>query len=236
VNEKRITPYFQPIVATSDGAVTCHEVLCRIEIGNEVLPAIEFIEMAETLGIISKLDYILMEKVFQKVRAERYEGMLFINLSPKSLILNEFIPTIIRLTRTYGIDHEKIVFELTERETVKNMTLLERFVEEVKLEGFKFAIDDFGSGFSSFQYIRRLPVDFVKIEGVFVRNMLNDPKDMAFVKTLAVLAKEFGIQSVAEYIENEELFAAVREMGIDYAQGYHTGIPTPGFAGPPRIG
>ncbi|KAB0670145.1 bifunctional diguanylate cyclase/phosphodiesterase [Oryzomonas sagensis] len=235
VDEKRITPYFQPIVATSDGAVICHEVLCRIEIGGEVLPAVEFIEMAEALGIISKLDYILMEKVFQKVRAERHEGILFINLSPKSLILNEFIPTIIRLTRTYGIDHEKIVFELTERETVKNMTLLERFVEELKLEGFKFAIDDFGSGFSSFQYIRRLPVDFVKIEGVFVRNMLHDPKDMAFVKTLAVLAKEFGIQSVAEYIENEELFEAVRKMGIDYAQGYHTGMPMPGFAEPSRI-
>jgi len=235
IDEKRIIPYFQPIVTAADGSINCHEVLCRIGIGDEILPAAEFIEMAETLGVISKLDYILMEKVFQKVRAERYEGLLFINLSPKSLILNEFIPTIIRLTRTYGIDHEKIVFELTERETVKNMTLLERFVEELKLEGFKFAIDDFGSGFSSFQYIRRLPLDFVKIEGIFVRNMLGDPKDMAFVKTLAVLAKEFGIKSVAEYIESEELLEAVRGIGIDFAQGYHTGMPMPGFAGPARM-
>ncbi|GFE62682.1 bifunctional diguanylate cyclase/phosphodiesterase [Geobacter sp. AOG2] len=232
VDEKKIIPYFQPIVAASDGSVNCHEVLCRIEIGGEILPAAEFIEIAETLGIISRLDYVLMEKVFQKVQAEQYTGMLFINLSPKSLILSEFIPTLIRLTHSYGIDREKIVFELTERETVKNMTLLERFVEELKLEGFKFAIDDFGSGFSSFQYIRRLPLDFVKIEGIFIRNMLNDPKDMAFVKTLAVLAKEFGIKSVAEYIESEELLVAVREMGIDFAQGYHTGMPTPGFAEP----
>jgi EAL domain-containing protein (putative c-di-GMP-specific phosphodiesterase class I) len=119
------------------------------------------------------------------------------------------------------------VFEITERETVKNITLLEGFVQLLRLEGFKFAIDDFGSGYSSFQYVRRLPIDFVKIEGMFVRNMLNDPKDMAFVKTLAVLAKEFNIKTIAEYIESEELFDAVKALGIDYSQGYHTGMPSP---------
>jgi EAL domain-containing protein (putative c-di-GMP-specific phosphodiesterase class I) len=118
-----------------------------------------------------------------------------------------------------------VVFEITERETVKNMTLLEQFVQNLKLEGFKFAIDDFGSGFSSFQYIRHLPIDYVKIEGMFVRNILNDPKDMAFVKTLAVLAREFGIKTIAEYIESEELLQAVHGLGIDLVQGYHTGRP-----------
>ena len=230
VDEKKIIPYFQPIVSTADGVAKCHEVLSRIEINGEIMPAADFIETAEKLGIISKLDHVLMEKVFEKVREEQYQGMIFINLSPKSLILKEFIPTIIKLTRSFNIDHEKVVFELTERETVKNMTMLEKFVEELKLEGFKFAIDDFGSGFSSFQYIRRLPIDFVKIEGVFVRNMLNDPKDFAFVKTLGVLANEFGIQTIAEYIESEELLTAITELGIDYSQGYFTGKPSPSFA------
>ncbi|NJD90335.1 MAG: bifunctional diguanylate cyclase/phosphodiesterase [Geobacter sp.] len=226
LEEKRVIPYFQPIVTTATRKIVCHEVLCRVEVGGNVLPAAEFIEIAEKLGIVSRIDSILLEKVFQQVRKVGYQGSLFINLSPKSLIVKEFVPTIIRLARTYQIRHETVVFEITERETVKNMTLLEGFVADLKLEGFKFAIDDFGSGFSSFQYIRRLPIDFVKIEGDFVRNMLTDPKDLAFVKTLAVLAKEFGIQTVAEYIESEELLTVACDLGIDLAQGYFTGRPT----------
>lgn len=227
LEEKKLTPYFQPIVATADRSIICHEVLCRMEVNGTILPAADFIELAEVLGIVSTLDGILMEKVFEMVHRVGYDGLLFINLSPKSLIVKEFVPMIIRLARTYKIKHENVVFEITERETVKNITLLESFVHVLRLEGFKFAIDDFGSGYSSFQYVRRLPIDFVKIEGMFVRNMLNDPKDMAFVKTLAVLAKEFNIKTIAEYIESEELFEAVKSLGIDYSQGYHTGVPSP---------
>ena len=227
IEEKRVIPYFQPIVSTASGEIICHELLCRIEVDGEMMPAAEFIETAERLGIVSKLDCILMEKLFEKMQAESYEGMIFVNLSPRSLIMQEFIPTVIRLTHTYGIAHDRVVFELTERETVRNVSLLETFVTVLKLEGFKFAIDDFGAGFSSFQYVRRLPIDYVKIDGDFIREMLNDAKDFAFVKTLAVLAKEFGIQTIAEYIENEELYKAIGDLGIDFGQGYHLGPPSP---------
>jgi len=229
LEERSILPYFQPIVTTDTRRIVCHEVLCRMIVDGKVTPAAEFIEVAERLGVVNRLDHILMDKVFEKARAVGYEGLLFINLSPKSLILREFVPSVIKLANKYGIRHDRVVFEITERETVKNMTLLEHFVQDLRMEGFKFAIDDFGSGFSSFQYIRRLPIDYVKIEGVFVRNMLGDSKDMAFVKTLAVLAQEFGIQTIAEYIENEKLLNAVRDMGINLAQGYYTGRPRPEF-------
>jgi len=227
MEEKRVIPYYQPIVTTGERVTACHEVLCRIEMGDRVIAASEFIEIAEKLSIISRLDNILMEKVFSHIRETGYEGMIFMNLSPKSLILKEFVPMVISLAREYGIRHDRVVFEITERETVKNMTLLEQFVIDLKMEGFKFAIDDFGSGFSSFQYIRRLPIDFVKIEGMFVINMLKDSKDMAFVKTLSLLAREFGIKTIAEYIENEDLLVSAHEIGIDFAQGYHTGRPRP---------
>lgn len=230
LDEKLIVPYFQPIVTSDGKQVICNEVLCRVVVGDQVIAASEFIEIAEKLGVVSRLDTILMEKVFEMAQTVGYNGYLFINLSPKSLILKEFVPSVIRLTNRFSIAHDKVVFEITERETVKNMTLLEQFVQDLKLEGFKFAIDDFGSGFSSFQYIRRLPIDFVKIEGMFVCNMLHDPKDMAFVKTLAVLAKEFGIKTIAEYIESEELLQAVHGLGIDLVQGYHTGRPSPTIA------
>lgn len=231
MEEKRVMPYFQPIVTSGSREILCHEVLCRIEIDGKIIAASEFIEIAEKLSIISKLDNILMEKVFAKIKETGYKGLIFINLSPKSLIVKDFVPLVIGLARRYDIQHDHVVFEITERETVKNMTLLEGFVLDLKMEGFKFAIDDFGSGFSSFQYIRRLPIDFVKIEGEFVRNMLNDPKDMAFVKTLSLLATEFGIQTIAEYVEDEDLLQAVHGLGIDYAQGYYTGRPMPDFAG-----
>jgi len=227
IEEKRVIPYFQPIVSAATGEIICHELLCRIEVDGQMMPAGEFIETAERLGIVSKLDCILMEKLFEKMQMESYEGMIFVNLSPRSLIMQEFIPTVIRLTHTYGIAHDRVVFELTERETVRNVSLLETFVTVLKLEGFKFAIDDFGAGFSSFQYVRRLPIDYVKIDGDFIREMLKDTKDFAFVKTLAVLAKEFGILTIAEYIENEELFRAIGDLGIDFGQGYHLGAPSP---------
>ena len=185
IEEKTLIPYFQPIVDMKNGKVEGHEVLSRIKTDKGILKAEEFIEVAERLGVVSKLDYVVMENVFRKVRDERYKGSLFINLSPKSLILKEFIPRVLKLTKEYEIDHAHIVFEITERDTVKNMSLLEKFVHDLKFEGFKFAIDDFGSGFSSFHYIKRFPVDFLKIEGEFIRSMTGDRKDRAFVKTMS---------------------------------------------------
>jgi diguanylate cyclase (GGDEF)-like protein len=227
IEEKTVIPYFQPIINMENGRVEGHEVLSRIRTDKGILDAEEFIEVAERLGVVSRLDYIVMEKVFQKVKDEGYKGYLFINLSPKSLIIKEFIPGVLKLTGKYGIDHSTIVFEITERDTVKNITLLEKFVHNLKLEGFKFAIDDFGSGFSSFNYIKRFPIDFVKIEGEFIRNMIGDKKDLAFVKTMAILAREFGIQTVAECVEDQNILATIKQIGINYGQGYHTGRPSP---------
>jgi diguanylate cyclase (GGDEF)-like protein len=229
IEEMTVIPYFQPIINMENGRVEGHEVLSRIRTDKGTLDAEEFIEVAERLGVVSRLDNVVMEKVFRKVRDEGYKGYLFINLSPKSLIIKEFIPGVLKLTGKYGIDHSSIVFEITERDTVKNISLLEKFVHDLKFEGFKFAIDDFGSGFSSFHYIKRFPIDFVKIEGEFIRNMIADRKDLAFVKTMSILAREFGIQTVAECVEDEKILEAVKQIGINYGQGYHLGRPAPEF-------
>jgi diguanylate cyclase (GGDEF)-like protein len=227
IEEKAVIPYFQPIINVKTGRIECHEVLSRIMTDKGILNAAKFIEVAERIGVVSKLDYVLMEKVFRKVKDEGYKGKLFVNLSPKSLILKEFIPGVLKLTSEYGIDHSTVIFEITERDTVKNISLLEKFVHDLKFEGFKFAIDDFGSGFSSFHYIRRFPIDYVKIEGEFIRNMLDNKKDMAFVKTMSIMAQEFGIQTVAEYVEDEKILTTIRQIGINYGQGYHIGRPSP---------
>jgi diguanylate cyclase (GGDEF)-like protein len=225
IEEKKIVPYFQPVMNTATGAIECHEVFSRIETDKGVLTAAEFIDIAERLGAIGKLDLILIEKVFEKIKENGYKGSIFINLSSKSLIIAEFLPSIIKLSRKYEIDRSKIVFETTEKDTLKNITLLEKFIDNLKFEGFKFAIDDFGSGFSCFYYVKRFPIDYVKISGEFIRSILRSNKDLAIVKTMTLLAKEFNIITVAEHVENKDILDSVKKIGIDYAQGVYIGTP-----------
>jgi diguanylate cyclase (GGDEF)-like protein len=227
LDQKKIVPYFQPICKCDTGEIVIHELLMRIELGDEVVVANDFIEEAESMGIAHKMDYQLIEKAFIEIERQGYQGILFVNLSPKALIVGEFAARVSELAHQFGIAPQRIVFEITERETVRNLTLLEKFVRDVKLQGFSFAIDDFGSGYSSFQYIKRFPVDYIKIEGEFIRNMLHDEIYLAFVKSIVTLAKELRIKTVAEFVEDADILAAVTDLGIDYAQGYHISRPAP---------
>jgi len=229
LEDERIIPYFQPIVDANSGDVLIHELLMRIEMDDRIVPAGEFIDIAEGIGVVHKMDYMLIEKAFDQIVAQNYKGQLFVNLSPKSLIVSEFISRIRQLALDKSIEPNRIVFELTERETVSNLNLLEHFVLDLKLEGFSFAIDDFGSGFSSFHYIKHFPIDVIKIEGEFIRNMLVDDKYMAFVKSIVTLAQNLGIKTIAEFIEDKEIMDEVRALGIDYGQGYYLGRPSARF-------
>ena len=226
LDQQQIVPYFQPISNTATGEIVIHELLMRIQLGDQVVTANDFIEEAETMGIVHKMDYQLIEKAFVQIKEQDYQGMLFINLSPKALIVGEFVARVHRLAVDFDIEPSRIVFEITERETVSNLSLLEKFVLDIKLQGFSFAVDDFGSGFSSFQYIKCFPVDYIKIEGEFIRNMLRDDVYLAFVKSIVTLAKELRIKTIAEHVEDSDILDAVRGLGIDYAQGYHVSRPS----------
>jgi len=227
LDQGHIVPYFQPICIAASGEIVIHELLMRIQLGEQIVAAHEFIEQAESMGLAHKMDYQLIEKALIQIREQAYDGMLFVNLSPKALIVGEFAARVSQLAQKFDIAPSRIVFEITERETVSNLSLLEKFVLDVKLQGFSFAIDDFGSGYSSFQYIKRFPVDYIKIEGEFIRNMLHDEVYLAFIKSIVTLAKELKIKTIAEFVEDAETLAAVSALGIDYAQGYHICRPSP---------
>lgn len=229
LEEHRVVPFFQPIVSVETGITRIHEVLMRIDAQGRAISAGEFIEMAERMGVIHRLDYQLMEHAFRAAREQDYEGQLFLNMSPKALVVGEFLKQLRRFASEYDIDPSRIVLELTERDTLKNLTLLEQFAAELKAEGFRFAIDDFGSGFSSFHYIKRLPVDYLKMEGEFVRNMLSDHRDAAMVRSMITLAHGLGIEVVAEHVEEQSVLDALREHRVEYAQGFHLGRPGPLF-------
>jgi len=226
LEERRIEPYFQPIIDLKTGEIAIHELLMRIREDDKIISAYEFIDVAEKIGVVHKMDYQLIEKAFEQIEKQGYQGQIFINLSPRSLIIGEFITKVHSLARAHNVETERVVFELTERETVSNMALLEKFVLDLKLEGFNFAIDDFGSGFSSYHYIKHFPIDVIKIEGEFIRNMLQDDKYMAFVKSIVTLAQNLGMKTIAEFVEDEQVLQAITDLGIDYAQGYYVGRPS----------
>ncbi|MBF0593317.1 MAG: diguanylate cyclase, partial [Nitrospirae bacterium] len=166
VNKKdHIIPHFQPIINVQTGMIEINELLMRLVKDEKLMVAGDFIDVAEDIGVVHKLDYITIEKAFDKIHTKCYMGMLFVNLSPRSLTITRFIPNIVKLTTDYKITPSNVVFKLTERDTVKNLTIMERFVTDLRHEGFKFAIEDFGSGFSSYHYIKRIPIDYIKIEG-----------------------------------------------------------------------
>ena len=180
------------------------------------------------MGAIGKIDYQLIELAFTKVRDSNYDGKLFLNLSPKALVLNEFIPTVQKLLGDYHIDPAKMVFEITERDTVKNPSIIEKYIHDLKREGFRFAIDDFGAGYSSFQYIKTFSIDFLKVDGEFIRNMAGTTGvEKAIVSSIASLAGKLGIKTIAEFVETKEILGEVESAGINYAQGYYIRKPSP---------
>lgn len=229
VEHKEVIPYFQKIIDIQTGETLGAEVLMRIVKPNgEIVPAYEFIEIAESSGIINKLDIILIEKTFEKIRETGYDKTIFINLSPKVLIIEEFIPSLRKLLIAYEINPNKIAIEITERDTVKNLSLMSKFVKNLKYEGIKFCIDDFGSGYSSFKYLKMIPIDIIKIDGDFVIGITKNGRvESAVIKSVVSLSESLDILTIAEFIENEEILERCRIMGVKAGQGYFIGKPSP---------
>jgi diguanylate cyclase (GGDEF)-like protein len=229
--KNRIVPYFQPIMNVKDRTINAYEVLTRIIVGDRVIPAADFIEAAESMGVIGRIDYQLIEQAFIAVKEQNYKGTLFLNLSPKAMVINDFMPTVRALFRDYGIKPGDMVFEITERDTVKNVRMLERFVFQLKDEGFRFAIDDFGAGYSSFQYLKAFPIDYLKVDGEFIRSMgVSGNLEREIVTSIATLADKIKIKTIAEHVESEAILGEVASAGIHYAQGYHIQKPSPSLA------
>lgn len=228
IESRDIIPFYQPILDIASNRIIAYECLSRLPGKDGVISADQFIELAEKAGLIHRIDLIVIEEALKFLGTQKdFDGYIFFNLSPRAIVLNEFQRNLMAIVAENKIAPERIVFEITERDTVRNLTLVERFLAGLKTDGFKLALDDFGSGFSSFHYLRRFPIDFLKLEGDFIINILNDKRDLAFVRNMRNLASELGLKVIAEFVETPEILTLLGEMGIDYAQGYHVGRPRP---------
>jgi diguanylate cyclase (GGDEF)-like protein/PAS domain S-box-containing protein len=210
-----------------------YELLLRLrdESGKIVAPD-QFIAAAERYGITPSIDRWVIETAFRWLVSEADErarlAMCSINLSGQSLGDDKFLPFVIDQFHRSGLDATKICFEITETAAIANFSQANRFIQALKELGCKFALDDFGTGLSSFGYLKHFPVDFLKIDGSFVKGLLHDAIDREMVRSINEIGHLTGKKTIAEWAENAEIIELLRSLGVDYAQGY-------GIAQPQRL-
>lgn len=228
MREDRIEAFLQPIIDLRSNEVIAFEVLVRIRDGAVIVPAGEFIEVAEELGMAKELDRVIFRKGlahYAKISAAHPEAKFFFNLFPRSFGDLDWVRGIPALVRDSGVPCSSIVLEITEREALPHLAQVKTVLEELRASNIAVALDDFGSGFSSFLYLKYLTIDYVKIEGSFVRQMVGDERDRIIVEQINDMAHRFGLKTVAEFVEDEETARMLAEIGVDYAQGYYFGHP-----------
>ncbi len=207
-----------------------YELLLRMrdEAGKIVAPD-QFITAAERYGLTPNIDRWMIEHALRWLVSEADEreklAMCSINLSGQSLGDDKFLPFVIEHFHRSGIDASKICFEITETAAIASFSQANRFIHALKELGCRFALDDFGTGLSSFGYLKHFPVDFLKIDGSFVKEILHDPIDREMVRSINEIGHLTGKQTIAEFAENVEIIEMLRSLGVDYAQGF--GIATP---------
>jgi EAL domain-containing protein (putative c-di-GMP-specific phosphodiesterase class I) len=224
--------YVQPALALQAADAPRYvEVLLRYRDGEVLRSPAEFLPAAERYSLSPKIDAWVVNALFEHhARApQRFRpGTLFaVNLSALSLCDEQFLAFLdAELTRS-NFPPELLCFEITETAAIGNLSRAVQFFSTMRARGCRFALDDFGSGLSSFGYLRTLPVDFLKIDGLFVRDCVDDPIDFAMVKSINEIGHVMGIRTIAEFAENRAIEARMRAIGVDYAQGYGVGKPVP---------
>jgi len=220
------------VMVSAHGGKPGYELLTRmIDVDGSMVPPGDFLPAAERYNIISKLDrWVVAHAVnFIAGHADRIDdiGFFSINLSGQSVTNLDLLCEIVGLLMDSGIEGSKLCFEITETAAITHLDKATKFIRTLKEYGCRIALDDFGSGFSSFAHLKNLNIDFLKIDGQFIQNVCTDSVNSAMVRSVCELARVMNIKTIAEHIENEEIRNHLSESGIDYFQGYHIGTPVP---------
>jgi EAL domain-containing protein (putative c-di-GMP-specific phosphodiesterase class I) len=202
-----------------------------LDTDDSIIPPGSFLPAAERYNLIQKIDAWVISHTFeflaQQLAFTNELEFISINLSGQSLSDKSFLDYVIKMFEETNISPSKICFEVTETAAVSNMTSAIKFITRLKNIGCKFALDDFGSGISSFGYLKSLPVDFLKIDGMFVKDMVTDPIDFAMVKSINEVGQVMGMKTIAEFVENDDIITSLKALGVNFGQGYGIGKPEP---------
>jgi diguanylate cyclase (GGDEF)-like protein/PAS domain S-box-containing protein len=221
----------QPIVNMETNQATQHEILLRMrdDGGGLIVPG-EFLATAERFGLIGGIDRWVTQQAVRLIAAHNREGReltLEVNLSGKTMSDPTFPDEVKRELTSSGIDPASLIFEVTETAAIADIGQARRFANSLARIGCRFALDDFGAGFASFYYLKHLPISILKIDGEFVRELPISRTDQLIVRALVEVCEGLGIKTVAEFVTDERTMEMVRDLGVDFAQGYHLGKPEP---------
>lgn len=226
LRQNRLFFAFQPIVCAETGHIDYFECLLRIrdEAGN-IIPSSLFIATIEDLGSIGEIDRFVLEKAIQELGTHPSVRLGF-NVSGLTACDRPWLRSFIALLRRRPDLAHRLVVEITETAALYDIDESARFVDTLRQAGCRVALDDFGAGHTSLRHLQSLPVDTVKIDGSFVRNLIESAENRIFLRHLLGLTKGFGLTTVAECVESAEDAALLRAEGVSYLQGYHVGAPT----------
>ena len=226
----RFVLHAQPILDLGDGRISQYELLLRLVDGGEfVLPGL-FLDTAERSGLIHDIDRWVVQQAIQLIAAHQSAGKelrLEVNLSGKAFADQELLQMIRRELVATKIDPANLVLEVTETAAIANIDQAQKFVRTLKALGCGFALDDFGVGFSSFSHLKHLPVDYLKIDGSFIRDLARNTVDQHLVQAMVAVARGLGKRTIAEFVGDDETLQLLRGYGVDFAQGYFIGRPAP---------
>lgn len=236
LKEDRFELYVQKVESFSDPTEFKYEVLLRFknQQGVFISPAV-FIPIAERYGLAAEIDRWVIEKLFKEMapfykklaREKNSTPPFSINLSANTLGDDAFLNFLANIFKKYHIPTDLVAFEVTETAVMSDVNMAEKIMVELKALGCTFLLDDFGTGMSSFGYLKKFDFDILKMDGEFIKHILDSEKDLALVKSMIALANELGIQSLAEYVENDQIKAGLKVLGVDYGQGYGIEKPKP---------
>lgn len=229
--EERLRLYYQPIQPIgSGGPDAMHaEILVRMldEAGRIVLPEV-FLPAAERYGLMLPIDRWVMRRSLQALSAKLRSGQdvsFSINISGRSLGAPDFLAFVIEQIAATGVPADKVCFEITETSAISELAHALRFIDRLKKLGCRFALDDFGTGLSSFSYLKTLSVDYLKIDGGFVKGLEENAIDYVIVDAIHHIGQIMGIKTIAEWVESPEILAKLKQIGVDYGQGNALGEP-----------
>jgi diguanylate cyclase (GGDEF)-like protein/PAS domain S-box-containing protein len=221
----------QPIVELESGETTQHEILLRMrEDGGGLVEPGSFLATAERFGLITGIDRWVTQQAIRLIEAHNREGrelLLEVNLSGKTMGDPKFPDEVKHQLTKSGIDPRSLVFEVTETAAVADMEHARKFALSLARIGCRFALDDFGAGYASFYYLKHLPISYLKIDGEFVRDLPANRANQLIVRALVEVCDGLGIKTVAEFVGDQATLDMVRELGVDFGQGYHLGRPAP---------
>jgi EAL domain-containing protein (putative c-di-GMP-specific phosphodiesterase class I) len=224
LDENRLIVYSQPIVDLETGGVAREELLVRmVDPQGDKIPPASFLPAAERFGLIHEIDLMVLAKAIKLVEGG---ASVAVNVSVRTLTDPRYLIAL-EAALADGSDPGRFNFEITETAAVANMSDAQEFARRIRELGCSLSLDDFGTGFSSFTYLKHIPAQFLKIDIEFIRELEKNPADQQLVQAIVAIAHGLGQKTVAEGVEDEETLATVRKLGVDYAQGFHLGRPEP---------